>query len=248
VLEVRDAVVRFGGVAAVDGVSITAGPGSITGLIGPNGAGKTTLFNLIAGAIRPAGGVIRFDGRTLTNRPAQARLAAGLGRTFQIPRPFPQLTVLENLMVAAPHGAMLAAALAPRRTRAHELAARDRAMDILERLALARLAREQARVLSGGQRKLLELGRVLMARPRMILLDEPAAGVNPALLETIGQHLAALRDEGIGLLMVEHNMGFISGLCDRVYAMESGRIIAEGSPDAVLADPRVAASYLGAAA
>jgi branched-chain amino acid transport system ATP-binding protein len=247
-LEVRDAVVRFGGVAAVDGASIAAPPGSITGLIGPNGAGKTTLFNLIAGAIRPAAGQVRFEGRSLTALPAEARLAAGLGRTFQIPRPFPELTVLENLMVAAPPGAMLAAALAPRRTRARELAARERAETILERLALTRLARDPARVLSGGQRKLLELGRVLMAAPRMILLDEPAAGVNPALLEAIGHHLAALRDEGIGLLMVEHNMGFISGLCDRVYAMESGRIIAEGSAAEVLADPRVAASYLGAAA
>ncbi len=247
-LEVRDAVVRFGGVAAVDGTSIAAPPGSITGLIGPNGAGKTTLFNLIAGAIRPAAGQIRFEGRSLTSLPAAARLAAGLGRTFQIPRPFPELTVLENLMVAAPHGAMLAAALAPHRTRARELAARERAERILERLALTRLARDPARVLSGGQRKLLELGRVLMAAPRMILLDEPAAGVNPALLETIGNHLAALRDDGIGLLMVEHNMGFIGGLCDRVYAMESGRIIAEGRPAEVLADPRVAASYLGAAA
>ncbi len=247
-LEVRDAVVRFGGVAAVDGVSIAAPPGSITGLIGPNGAGKTTLFNLIAGALRPAAGEIRFEGRPLTRLPAQSRLAAGLARTFQIPRPFPALTVLENLMVAAPPGAMLAAALAPGRTRARELAARARAEEILARLALTRLSGEPARVLSGGQRKLLELGRVLMARPRMILLDEPAAGVNPALLEAIGHHLAALRDEGIGLLMVEHNMGFVSGLCDRVYAMESGRIIAEGTAAEVLADPRVAASYLGAAA
>ncbi len=247
-LEVRDAVIRFGGVAAVDGASITAPPGSITGLIGPNGAGKTTLFNLVAGALRPAAGEIRFEGRPLTRLPAQARLAVGLARTFQIPRPFPELTVLENLMVAAPPGAMLAAALAPGRTRARELAARAQAEEILARLALTRLSGEPARVLSGGQRKLLELGRVLMARPRMILLDEPAAGVNPALLEAIGQHLTALRDEGVGLLMVEHNMGFVSGLCDRVYAMESGRIIAEGTAAEVLADPRVAASYLGAAA
>ncbi len=247
-LEIRDAVVRFGGVAAVDGVSISAPPGGITGLIGPNGAGKTTLFNLIAGAIRSTAGEIRFEGRSLTHLPAQARLAAGLGRTFQIPRPFPALTVLENLMVSAPRGAMLEAALAPGRTRARELAARDQAREILDRLALSRLAGEPARVLSGGQHKLLELGRVLMARPRMILLDEPAAGVNPSLLATIGEHLASLRDEGIGLLMVEHNMGFISFLCDRVHAMESGRIIASGSAAEVLANPRVAASYLGAAA
>ncbi len=247
-LEVRDVVIRFGGVAAVDGASITAPPGSITGLIGPNGAGKTTLFNLIAGAIRPAAGAIRFEGRSLTRLPAASRLALGLARTFQIPHPFPELTVLENLLVAAPHGAMLAAALTPGRTRARELSACERAEGILARLALRGLAGEPARVLSGGQRKLLELGRVLMARPRMILLDEPAAGVNPALLETIGHHLAQLRDEGIGLLMVEHNMGFVAGLCDRVYAMESGRIIAEGSAAEVLADARVAASYLGAAA
>lgn len=247
-LEVRSAVVRFGGVTAVDAASITAPKARITGLIGPNGAGKTTLFNLIAGSLRPAGGEIRFEDRTLTFLPASARLAAGLGRTFQIPRPFLNLTVLENLMVAAPHGAMLAAALLPGRTRAREHAARVRAEEIIERLALARLAGEPARVLSGGQRKLLELGRVLMARPRLILLDEPAAGVNPALLEIIGRHLASLRDDGIGLLMVEHNMGFIHDLCDHVYAMETGRIIAEGAPADVLADPRVAASYLGAAA
>ncbi|MDE2333244.1 MAG: ABC transporter ATP-binding protein [Rhodospirillales bacterium] len=245
-LEVHDAVIRFGGVAAVDGASLTAPPGSITGLIGPNGAGKTTLFNLVAGALRPLAGEIRFEGRSLTGMPAASRLAFGLARTFQIPRPFPELSVLENLMVAGPHGGLLAA-LAPARTRARELAARVRAEEILARLDLAALMGEPARVLSGGQRKLLELGRVLMARPRMILLDEPAAGVSPVLLETIGRILAQLRDEGIGLLMVEHNMAFVTGLCDRVYAMESGRVIAEGSPRAVLADTRVAESYLGAA-
>ena len=239
----------FGGAHAVRNVTLNVPPTGITGLIGPNGAGKTTLFNLIAGVIRPSTGTIRFEGRDITREGAHTRLARGIGRTFQIARPFPAMTVLENLMVAAPAqtGESFAASLLrPARVRQEELHLRDQAMAMLDFLTLAPLARQAARVLSGGQRKLLELGRVLMAAPRLVLLDEPAAGVAPALLTTITDRIATLAAGGLGFLLVEHDMHVVRRLCGHVHVMADGVLLTSGPPEDVLTDPRVTEAYLGA--
>src|SRR5262245_59343734 len=194
-LEVSGLVKTFGSLRAVDGVDLAIGAGTITGLIGPNGAGKTTLFNLIAGALVPEAGAVRFMGERIDRLPPDRIFAKGLARTFQVPRPFPQMTVLENLMLV-PLGQA-----GERfwnnwwrggRVEREERAARDRAMEVLELCALAEKAGELAGRLSGGQQKLLELARVLMIEPSLVLLDEPAAGVNPALLETLIERIVAL--------------------------------------------------------
>ncbi|MBX6320880.1 MAG: ABC transporter ATP-binding protein [Rhodospirillaceae bacterium] len=241
----------FGGVRAVDEVSFRLAAGCVAGLIGPNGAGKTTLFNLIAGALKPDRGRLLFEGRRLDGAPPHAVCAAGIARTFQIPRPFAAMTVLENLMVAPRRQSgerFWRNWVSPGRIAAEERALRDKARDLLAFLGLEALAGRPARVLSGGQRKLLELGRVLMADPRLILLDEPGAGVNPALLATIVDKIAALNARGIGFLIIEHNMDLVMSLCRPVLVMAGGRLLMEGSPAEVRADARVRAAYLGAAA
>src|SRR5215468_2494575 len=225
---------RFGGMTAVDQVSLAVEHGEIAGLIGPNGAGKTTMFNLLAGSLRPNGGEIRLEGRSIAAAPAHRRLGLGLGRTFQIPRPFPDMTVLENLLLAAPAQAgerILPNWLAPARVAREERRNREKAMALLEFVELARLAREPARTLSGGQRKLLELARVLMADPRIILLDEPAAGVNPTLLETIVARIQDINRRGVTLLIIEHNMELIARLCSRVFVMAGGKLLCDGTPE-----------------
>jgi branched-chain amino acid transport system ATP-binding protein len=242
---------RFGGARAVDGVSLRLPPGRITGLIGPNGAGKTTLFNLIAGALRPSAGTIRFESRDITHAPPHRRLALGLGRTFQIPRPFAAMTVLENVLLAAQgqRGEQpFANWLAPRAVAAEERRAMARAREIIDFLALSRLAASPAATLSGGQRKLLELARVLMAEPRLVLLDEPAAGVNPTLLETIIDRIRDLHARGIAFLIVEHNLDLVARLCAEVHVMANGRLLVSGPPEVVMRDARVVEAYLGAAA
>ena len=239
---------RFGGARAVDGVTLAVERGSITGLIGPNGAGKTTLFNLIAGSLAPSSGRIAIDGADIARLPAQARLRRGIGRTFQIPRPFPAMTVLENVMLAA-QGQLgerpLANWLRPGAVAGQERELLTRAREVIAFVALTRLEAEPAAKLSGGQRKLLELARVLMARPRLVLLDEPAAGVNPTLLEAIIGHIQALHARGLTFLIVEHNMDFVSRLCGRVHVMAAGKLLASGTPPEMLADPRVVEAYLG---
>jgi branched-chain amino acid transport system ATP-binding protein len=247
-LEVSDVTRRFGGVAAVDGVSITVGRGDIVGLIGPNGAGKTTLFNCVAGTVRPTSGRILLEGRRIEGEPAHKRLARGLGRTFQIPRPFPQMTLIENLLVAAKGQRgerILPNWLAPGSIAREERANIERAMALLDFVTLARLAYEPARVLSGGQRKLLELARTMMAEPRIVLLDEPAAGVNPSLTETIMSRIVELNRQGIAFLVIEHNMDLIARLCRHVFVMANGRLLAEGDPASVVSDRRVIEAYLG---
>ena len=249
-LEVAGVSKHFGGVKAVDNVSFRVERGSITGLIGPNGAGKTTMFDLIAGSQRPTGGRILLNGRSLERRAAQHRIGAGLGRTFQIPRPFGEMTVLENLLLSA-QGQIgerilpnwLGARRVARQERAHLATARA----LLEFLSLSALADEPARILSGGQRKLLELARVLMAEPEIILLDEPAAGVNPALLDTIMTRIGEINRRGITFLVIEHNMEVVARLCAKVVVMAGGRLLCEGAPDAVARDPRVIEAYLGGA-
>ncbi len=250
-LEVCGVSRRFGGARAVDAVSLSVAAGSITGLIGPNGAGKTTLFNLLAGSLRLSAGRILLEGRDISRSPPHRRLAAGLGRTFQIPRPFAAMTVLENVVLAAqqqhgerPFANWFASRAVARQERCHA----ERAHAIIDFLALARLAETPAASLSGGQRKLLELARVLMAEPRLVLLDEPAAGVNPTLLETITDRIRSLHARGITFLIVEHNLDLIARLCGEVHVMANGRLLASGPPDAVMREPRVVEAYLGGAA
>jgi branched-chain amino acid transport system ATP-binding protein len=250
-LEVIDVSRNFGGARAVDGVSLRVAGGRITGLIGPNGAGKTTLFNLIAGSLPPSSGRIVLEGREIAGAPAHTRLRAGLARTFQIPRPFGAMTVLENVLLAAPaqRGERpFANWLAPGAVARQERDNADKARAIIAFLALERLAGAPAATLSGGQRKLLELARVLMAEPRIILLDEPAAGVNPTLLETIIDRIAALHARGLTFLIVEHNLDLIARLCSEVHVMAGGRLLVSGTPSEVTADARVVEAYLGGAA
>ena len=250
-LELVDVSRRFGGAMAVDRLSLSVAAGSIAGLIGPNGAGKTTLFNLVAGTLPVSSGRIGFEGAGIEHEPAHRRIGRGIGRTFQIPRPFAAMTVLENVLVAAQHQSgegVLANWLRPRAVAAEERRHRERAREIVAFLSLERLEREPARVLSGGQRKLLELARVLMAEPRLVLLDEPAAGVNPALLETIMQRIETLNAGGMTFLIVEHNLSLIRRLCRHVTVMAQGATLASGTPEDVTADPRVTEAYLGGAA
>ncbi|MCO5115160.1 MAG: ABC transporter ATP-binding protein [Ottowia sp.] len=247
-LEVRDLVKEFGGLRAVDGVSFTLAARTITGLIGPNGAGKTTLFNTIAGAHRPSSGSISFLGQPIGGLPPHRIFAAGLVRTFQIPRPFAGMTVLENAMLAPAGQAgerFWNNWLARPAVRAQERRVREHARQVLDFVGLERLSGEFARNLSGGQQKLLELARVLMAEPRLILLDEPGAGVNPTLLATIMDKLQELHARGITFLIIEHNMDLITQLCDPVLVLAQGRLLMQGTPQAVRSDPRVLEAYLG---
>lgn len=249
-LAVTDASIAFGPLKAVDRMSFQLDPGGMLGLIGPNGAGKTTMFNLIAGSLKPDSGTIAIGGVPVQSEAASRRISRGLARTFQIPRPFAGMTVLEN-MLTAPQGqtgeTLLGNLVRLKDVRRQERAAVERAEELLEFLQLSRLAGEEARVLSGGQRKLLELGRAMMAEPQIILLDEPAAGVNPSLLDFIIDRIAAINAQGITVLLIEHNMDMIKRLCGRVLVMASGRLLAEGAPQAVSRDPAVIEAYLGGA-
>jgi branched-chain amino acid transport system ATP-binding protein len=250
-LEASGVTRRFGGMRAVDDVSFAVPLDGITGLIGPNGAGKTTMFNLLAGSLAPTRGTIRLDGKRLDRLRADQRVALGIGRTFQIPRPFAAMSVLENVLLGAQKQSgerFWTNWLSPRRIATEERANIERAVALIEFVALGRLARAPARTLSGGQRKLLELARALMTEPRLLLLDEPAAGVAPALLDTIADRILALNARGIGFLVIEHNMEFVAQLCRRVMVMASGRLLRDGTPDEVLADVGVVDAFLGGAA
>jgi ABC-type branched-subunit amino acid transport system ATPase component len=239
----------FGGIRAVDGASFDVQPGSITGLIGPNGAGKTTAFNLISGFLKVQGGSITFDGQRIEQRPSHAIARSGLVRTFQIPRVLTRMTVLENMTLAATNqpGELLGAALyAPGRVRRREREAREQAYEVLELVRLKRLANDYAGTLSGGQRKLLEFGRALMTRPRMVLLDEPMAGVAPALALQLLEHILELRAQrGTTFLIIEHDMEAIMAISEHVVVMDEGRVIARGEPEQIQNDERVIAAYLG---
>jgi branched-chain amino acid transport system ATP-binding protein len=239
---------RFGGTLAVDEVSLAVQAGTIAGLIGPNGAGKTTLFDILAGAQQPTSGRVYLRGQALDSQPVHARVAAGLGRTFQIPRPFAGMTVVENVMLGCQRHVgerIWPNWLSPKRVARTETQVLGRAMEWLEFMTLAPLANQPARVLSGGQRKLLELARLLMAEPSVVLLDEPAAGVNPVLLDTIIARIAALNQRGITFLIVEHNMELVAELCRQVFVMAAGKMLCQGPPRDVVRDPRVIDAYLG---
>jgi branched-chain amino acid transport system ATP-binding protein len=250
-IEARDLVRKFGGVRAVDCMSITLRRGEMAGLIGPNGAGKTTLFNLLAGSLKPTSGSIRIAGREVAQEGPERRIARGVGRTFQIPRPFAEMTVLENVLTGGQGQAgehIWKNFLRPGRVAAQEKAAVDKARSLLEFVRLSGLESEPARVLSGGQRKLLELARILMADPEAILLDEPAAGVNPSLLELIIDRVLELNAQGKSILLIEHNMELVARLCGRVVVMATGKYLTEGTPDMVARDPAVIEAYLGGVA
>lgn len=239
-LQIRDLTKQFGGVVAVNGLSLDVAEGKITGLIGPNGSGKTTLFNLITGFVRPDAGTVTFRGQAITGLPPDQVNRRGIGRTFQLARIFPRLTVFENMLVPVSETGLRAfhAGIGN-----HREAARARAM--LAFLGIEELANQPAGRLSYGQRKLLEFGSVLMSRPALTMLDEPAGGVNPARLEFIGDHIRELNRGGMTFLVVDHNMPFVMGLCDTVAVVDGGRVIANGGPDAVRADPAVLNAYLG---
>ncbi len=239
---------HFGGVRVLDAVSLSLAAGDLSALIGPNGAGKTTLFDILAGERRPTSGRVFLSGSAVEKQAAHTRLHAGMGRTFQIPRPFAAMSVLENVMLGCQNHVgerLWANWFAPQRVARIEAGAQARAMEILEFVTLSKLAHQPAGFLSGGQRKLLELARVLMAEPRLILLDEPAAGVNPALLEVIIERIAALNRRGITFLIVEHNMDVIAQLCRHVFVMAAGSVLCQGKPSDVTRDPRVIDAYLG---
>jgi branched-chain amino acid transport system ATP-binding protein len=248
VVEARGVTMRFGGLTAVDGMSIALRRGEMLGLIGPNGAGKTTLFNLRAGNLKPPAGAIRIADRDVSREGPERRIARGLGRTFQIPRPFAEMTVLENVLSGGQGQAgeqIWMNFLRPGRVAAEEKAAIDKARSLLDFVTLSVLEGEPARILSGGQRKLLELARVLMADPDILLLDEPAAGVNPTLLEFIIARVTDLNAGGKSILLIEHNMDMVSRLCSRVVVMAAGKHLTEGRPDQVARDPAVIEAYLG---
>jgi ABC-type branched-subunit amino acid transport system ATPase component len=245
-LAVEDVVRSFGSVRAVDDATLAVELGSITGLIGPNGAGKSTLFNCISGFLRPQSGRVLLDGKRIDRRPAHRIARAGLVRTFQTPRALTRMTVLENVVLAAPRhpGERLGFARAGRRREQEALA---RAAELLELVRLDGQAGALAGTLSGGQRKLLDLARALMTEPRLLLLDEPMAGVSPTLRVELLEHILELRRrDGVTLLIVEHDLDFVMRACDRVIVMNDGRVIAQGTPEEVRRNEKVVDAYLGA--
>jgi branched-chain amino acid transport system ATP-binding protein/neutral amino acid transport system ATP-binding protein len=245
-LSVRGLARSFYGVHALRGVDFDVAAGTITALIGPNGAGKTTAFQCISGVVPPDAGRVLFDGQDITGWRADRITRAGLTRTFQIARGISRLSVLDNLLLYAADqpGEHLFSALAGG-GRAAEEASRVRAIEVARRLNLLGVANNPAGALSGGQKKLLEIGRALMASPRMILLDEPIAGVNPTLAEEIAGHLRTLRDDGFSFLVIEHHMDLIARLCDPVIVMAEGRKLAEGSFTEIADNPAVQEAYMG---
>ena len=249
-LVVDDLTKAFGGVRAVDRCSLAVREGTITGLIGPNGAGKTTLFNLLTGFHRPDTGRVTFRGDDITGLPPYRVFRRGICRTFQIPREFKDLTVLENLLVVPPDQVgerLWTPWLRPGRIRTEEARLRERAGRVLEQVGLARLADEPAWTLSGGQKKLLELGRALMAEPSMLMLDEPGAGVNPTQMKDLTRYIQRLAAErSITILLIEHDMDLVMAVCNPVIVMSEGRPLMQGPPEVVRRDPRVLAAYLGA--
>ena len=230
----------FGGLHAVKDCSFMAEQGQITALIGPNGAGKTPAFNIISGTLRPDSGEVHLEGKPITGLHPHKITRRGMSRTFQISRNFEDLTVLENLIAQSQYRGLrnlFRPAIAP--------SEEEKAMEMLEFLNISRLAREEARSLSYGQKKLMDLAALLMSNPRMILLDEPAGGVNPTLLATIVDHINELNKRGLTVLIVEHNMNLVMEISHKVVVMAYGTVIAEGDPHTIQDDPAVLEAYLG---
>jgi len=237
----------FGGVQALDGATIEVEEGSIAGLIGPNGSGKTTLFNVITGYERVDTGQVWLGGKEITNAPPDKVFAAGIGRTFQLTRVFSRLTVMENMIVAAQHAERGRGWLRNPLARAGGPATRRRAQELLEFTGIAHHAGSLAETLSYGQRKLLELSYVLMADPAIVLLDEPAGGINPTLINTLADRIREVNSRGTTFLIVEHNMDFVMGLCHNVTVLDYGATVVSGPPEMIRTDPRVLDAYLGTA-
>ncbi len=247
-LAVDGVVKQFGGLVAVDGATFGVEAGSITGLIGPNGAGKSTLFDCITGVYTPDAGTVTLDGEAIQGLSPNQVAARGVGRTFQTPKTFRGMTVRENLAFAAREQTgerALGALFRPGRVETEETAIQETVDETLEFLELDHLAEEYAGGLSGGQRKLLELGRVLMMDPEIILLDEPVAGVNPALTDELLERLHELNDRGRTILFIEHDMDIVMGHCDSVVVLHNGQTLAVGPPEIVQEDDRVVEAYLG---
>lgn len=248
-LEVRNVNKSFGGLMAVFDCSLEVRKGSITGLIGPNGAGKTTLFNVITGYYKPDRGQIRFQGEDIGGLPPHRIFHKRIYRTFQITREFPHMTVLENLMLI-PEGQLGESVwntwFRMRAVKEQERAIKEKALEVLEFVELIALKDEYAGSLSGGQKKLLELAKSLMAEPELVLLDEPGAGVNPTLMRKLIDNIERLReDKGITFFLIEHDMDLVMTLCNPVIVMSEGRKLAEGTPEEIKRDERVLAAYLG---
>ncbi|AKJ67145.1 branched-chain amino acid ABC transporter ATPase [Pandoraea thiooxydans] len=250
-LSTHGLVLRYGDFTVLDDVSMEVSVAGLHGMIGPNGAGKSTLFAVLSGFIRPNAGRISFAGTMLEHLSPVERARTGVGRTFQVPREFKHLSVRENLQVAARHQpgeSMLKLLFAPSAVRMAERAIAERVERTLEFLKLTKVADQHAGGLSSGQKKLLELGRVLMTEPKFILLDEPYAGVNPVLIDEISTRIRELNTQGIGFLIIEHNLEALNRLVDDLYVMDRGRLIAHGTPQTVLNEPAVRAAYIGGAA
>lgn len=238
----------FGGIKAVNNARIEVEQGTITGLIGPNGAGKTTLFNLLSNFIKPDSGSVIFDNHPIHHLPPHQIATRGCIRTFQVARVLSRLSVLENMLLATPGQTgenFFKVWLQQSKMRAEELANKAKAMEILESVGLADKAYDYAGALSGGQRKLLEMARTLMTNPKLILLDEPAAGVNPTLINQICDHIVSWNQQGISFLIIEHNMDVIMSLCDRVWVLAEGTNLAEGTPAEIQTNESVLEAYLG---
>jgi neutral amino acid transport system ATP-binding protein len=239
-LEVQNVSKAFGGIHALNSCSISVEEGSITGLIGPNGSGKTTLFNVITGYEKVDTGTIRLRSQMITNVKPDKVFRLGIGRTFQLTRIFPRLTVMENMHVAAQREGIKE--LLSRWSSTHE---QKRAQELLDFVGLSKLKDMPAANLSYGQKKLLEFAFVLIAEPQVILLDEPAGGINPTLIHQVAERIRTLNTNGVTFLVVEHNMEFVMGLCEKVTVMHRGANIAEGTPQEVRANPAVLEAYLG---
>ena len=249
ILQVKNLSKYFGGLAAVSKCSLKIKKGTITGIIGPNGSGKTTLFNLIAGNLKASDGQVIFNNKDITNVPSYELFSKGLLRTFQIAHEFTNLTVLENLMMVPGDQSgekLMTALLKPKIVKKEEAIIRNKAYEVIEFLNLKHLANELAGNLSGGQKKLLELGRTMMVDAKIVLLDEVGAGVNRTLLKDIGTAILRLnKEKGYTFCMIEHDMDFISRMCDPVIVMAEGSVLFEGTPEEVKRNEKVIESYLG---
>jgi ABC-type branched-subunit amino acid transport system ATPase component len=247
-LEVSDLALAYGGVHAVDGLSLTVQSGQVTGLIGPNGAGKSTALGIIAGASRPDHGSVRFRGHDVTGFSSRRMALRGVARTFQTSSEFPRLTVLENLLVSPRHQRgeqLLGCFLGKWYWRRQEAELVEKAWATLAQFEMTEKANEYAGSLSGGQKRLLEIMRGLMAEPVLLLLDEPMAGVNPSLALRVEQHLIDLRDGGLAMLLVEHELGVVERVCNHIVVMAQGRVLESGTMESLRASREVVSAYLG---